>query len=81
MSSNFPPIKNEVLYVAVDLAATLAIFGLAYEGMRYAEKHDNRFAQAIGFLGTLLQRYITTIEPTDDMLECGLAAIGGVTEE
>jgi len=75
-----PPIESDLLYFAIDLAATLVIFGAAYEAMRYAEKHDNKLAQVIGFLGGLMQQYFTTIEPTDDMLECGIAALKGVTE-
>lgn len=76
-----PPMESEILYLAIDLTATLAIFGIAYEGMRYAEKNENRLTRVIGFLGGLMQRYLTTTEPTDDMLECGIAAIKGVTEE
>lgn len=76
-----PPIESDLLYLAIDIAATLIIFGIAYEGMRYAEKHDNRLSRAIGFLGGLMQQYLTTIEPTDDMLECSIAAIKGVLDE
>ena len=70
-----PPFESILLYYALDTLGVLLIFALAYEAMRYAEKHTNRRARAIGFFGGLLQKYITTAPPTDDMIECGIAAL------
>lgn len=81
VESFLPPIENDFLYFIVDLFLTLVIFGIAYEGMRYAEKHDNALSRIIGFFGSQMQRYCTTIEPTDDMLECGIAALKGALSE
>jgi len=70
-----PPMQNSFLYYTVDTLGTLLLFGIAYEAMRYAEKHTNRLSRMINAAGELVQRIITTVPPTDKQLECGIAAL------
>ena len=76
-----PPIENELLYYGIDTLGVLLLFAAAYEAMRYGEKHDNRLSRIIGFFGGILQKLVTTLPPTDEMLECGIAALKKGIEE
>ncbi len=50
------------------------VVGIGYEMIKIAGKHDNLFTRIISAPGVWLQK-ITTKEPTDDMIECAIAAI------
>lgn len=50
------------------------IMGIGYELIRLAGKHDNWFTRAISLPGVWLQ-HLTVLEPTDDMIECAIAAM------
>ena len=50
------------------------IMSVGYELIRLAGKYDNFLTRAISAPGTLMQR-ITTKEPTDDIIEVGIASI------
>lgn len=50
------------------------VVGIGYEMIKLAGKHDNLFTRIISAPGVWLQK-ITTKEPTDDMIECAIAAI------
>ena len=55
--------------------ATLPItMGLGYEFIKLAGKHDNIITRILSAPGLLMQR-ITVLEPTDDMIECAIAAV------
>ena len=51
--------------------------GIGYEFIRYAGKHDNLFVRILSAPGLWMQR-ITTKEPDDDIIECGIAALKAV---
>ena len=50
------------------------VVGIGYEMIKIAGKYDNLFTRIISAPGVWLQK-ITTKEPTDDMIECAIAAI------
>ena len=53
------------------------LMGIGYEFIRYAGKHDNLFVRILSAPGLWMQR-ITTKEPDDDIIECGIAALKAV---
>ena len=55
-------------------------YGKSYEFIRYAGRHDNVLSRALSQPGLWMQR-ITTIEPEDGMIECGIAAFLAVLPE
>ncbi len=50
------------------------IVGIGYELIKLAGRHDNAFTRAISAPGVWLQ-HLTVFEPTDDMIECAIAAV------
>ena len=50
------------------------IVGLGYELIKIAGKHDNVITRIISAPGVWLQ-HITVFKPTDDMIECAIAAV------
>ena len=50
------------------------IVGLGYELIKIAGRYDNIITKIISLPGVLLQR-ITVFKPTDDMIECAIAAV------
>lgn len=54
--------------------------GIGYELIKLAGRHDNLFTRIISAPGVWLQ-HITTKEPTDDMIECAIAAMNKVIPE
>ena len=61
----------------IRFALVPVVAGIAYEIIRLAGRHDNRFTRAISVPGLLLQR-LTTAEPDDSMLEVAIAAMDAV---
>ena len=64
----------DVLRWVVKLALIPLIVGLGYELIKLAGRHDNRLTKIISAPGMWLQ-HITVFEPTDDMIECAIAAV------
>ncbi|HBF15212.1 MAG TPA: DUF1385 domain-containing protein [Clostridiales bacterium] len=62
------------LRVVVKLALIPLIVGLGYELIKLAGRHDNLFTKIISAPGMWLQ-HVTVFEPTDDMIECAIAAV------
>ena len=60
--------------VVVKLALVPLIVGLGYELIKLAGRHDNLFTKIISAPGMWLQ-HVTVFEPTDDMIECAIAAV------
>lgn len=58
----------------VKLALIPLIVGLGYELIKAAGRHDNLLTRLISAPGVWLQ-HITVFEPTDDMIECAIAAM------
>ena len=56
------------------------VTGISYEMIRYAGKHDNIVTKVFSAPGLWMQR-ITTAEPTDDMIEVGIASLKAVLGE
>ena len=68
---------NRVLWIGVKLLILPLVMGLGYEFIRYAGRHDNILVKALSAPGLWMQR-ITTKEPTDDIIEVGIAALSAV---
>ncbi len=71
-------ISGETLPTALRFAVKFLmiplIVGIGYELIKIAGKHDNWFTRAISMPGVWLQ-HLTVLEPTDDMIECAIAAM------
>lgn len=77
----FPSLQaNRPLWVAIKILIMPAIMAIGYEFIRFAGRHDNVVTKALSYPGLLMQR-LTTIEPTDDMLEVAVAALEGALEK
>ena len=60
--------------VLVKLLSIPLIVGFGYELIKFAGRHDNWLTRIISAPGVWLQ-HITVFEPTDDMIECAIAAV------
>ena len=72
-----PPIRNEEMrwiWMGIKILILPLIMSVGYELIRLAGKHDNVITRIISAPGTLMQR-ITTKEPTDDIIEVGIASL------
>ena len=67
-------ILNNLLRTLCKLALLPVTVGIGYEFIKYAGKHDNLCIRILSAPGLLMQR-ISTKEPTDDMIECAIAAV------
>lgn len=63
-----------VFRVGLKLLLLPLIVGIGYELIKLAGRHDNWFTRAISLPGVWFQ-HITVFEPTDDMIECAIAAL------
>ncbi|MGN0519566.1 MAG: DUF1385 domain-containing protein [Candidatus Fimenecus sp.] len=70
---------NRAVWIAVKLLILPLVMGLGYEFIRYAGKHDNWLVKIFAAPGLWMQR-ITTKEPTDDIIEVGIAALKAVLD-
>ena len=75
----FPELANisRVLWIMVKIAVLPLVMGLGYEFIKFAGKYDNFFVNLLSYPGLLMQR-ITTIEPTDDIIEVAIESIKAV---
>ena len=62
---------------AVDIIVMLAAVGAGFETSRYAAEKSGKLARLLAFPGRIMQK-ATALEPTDDMIECAIAAAKGV---
>ncbi len=77
----FPSIDDyRPLWMAIKLLIVPLTVGIGYEFIRYAGKHDNAVVKILSAPGLWMQR-ITTQEPTDDIIEVGIASIKAVLDE
>lgn len=75
ISIAFPTLRNiTVLWMLVKLLLLPIVMGLGFEFIRYAGSHDNLFVKIVSAPGLWMQR-ITTNEPTDDIIEVGIASL------
>ncbi len=74
----FPGIDdNRVIWMIAKLLILPLTVGIGYEFIKYAGKHDNALVRLLSAPGLFMQR-ITTQEPTDDIIEVGIASIKSV---
>ena len=71
----WPEIRNEkMIWMIIKVLILPLIMSVGYELIRLAGKYDNIITGIISAPGTLMQR-ITTKEPTDDIIEVGIASL------
>ncbi len=68
---------NKLLWMLIKIAILPVIMGLGYEFIKYAGKHENIIVKILSYPGLLMQR-ITTVEPTDDIIEVAIESIKAV---
>lgn len=71
----FPHVRDyKAIWMIAKILLLPLIMSVGYELIRYAGKHDNLFTKISSAPGLWMQR-ITTKEPTDDIIEVGIASI------
>lgn len=75
----FPDLANvsRVLWIMVKIAVLPLVMGLGFEFIKFAGRHDNALVKILSYPGLLMQR-ITTVEPTDDIIEVAIESIKAV---
>ncbi len=74
----FPGIDEiRAVWMAIKLLIVPLTVGIGYEFIRYAGKHDNLLVKILSAPGLWMQR-LTTVEPTDDIIEVGIESIKAV---
>lgn len=75
----FPELANinKILWMLIKLAILPVVMGIGYEFIKYAGKHENIIVKILSYPGLLMQR-ITTVEPTDDIIEVAIESIKAV---
>ncbi len=75
ISIAFPVLRDiRPLWMAIRIPLLPVVMGLGFEFIRFAGCHDNLFVKIVSAPGLWMQR-ITTNEPTDDIIEVGIAAL------
>ena len=75
----FPELQtiSKILWIMVKIAILPLVMGIGYEFIKFAGKHDNIIVSILAYPGLLMQR-ITTVEPTDDIIEVAIESIKAV---
>ncbi len=71
------PIKEPLLRTLIRLCCLPLVMGFGYEIIRFCGKHDNLLTKILSAPGMWMQ-HITTFEPSDDQIECAIAALKAV---
>jgi len=66
--------EKRFIWMIVKIMLIPIIMSIGYEFIRYAGRHDNIFVKIAAAPGLWMQR-ITTKEPTDDIIEVGIASL------
>lgn len=75
ISIAFPMLRDiRPLWMAIKILLLPLVMGLGFEFIKFAGCHDNLFVKIVSAPGLWMQR-ITTNEPTDDIIEVGIAAL------
>ena len=75
VSIAFPMLRDiRPLWMAIKILLLPIVMGLGFEFIKFAGCHDNLFVKIVSAPGLWMQR-ITTNEPTDDIIEVGIAAL------
>lgn len=79
-----PTIESGVAKFFINLAIEIVLLpiiaGVSYEVLKFLAKFDNKFVAVLKAPGLLLQKGLTTREPTEDMVEVAIAAFKKVLE-
>lgn len=75
----FPELQtiNKMLWILIKIAILPLVMGIGYEFIKLAGKYDNFFVSILSYPGLLMQR-ITTVEPTDDIIEVAIESMKAV---
>ena len=75
----FPELQtiNKMLWMLIKIAILPLVMGIGYEFIKFAGKHDNFIVSMLSYPGLLMQR-ITTVEPTDDIIEVAIESMKAV---
>ena len=75
-------IQTDVIWLRtlIRLACLPLVMGFGYEIIRFCGKHDNLLTKILSAPGMWMQ-HITTFEPSDDQIECAIAAMKAVIPE
>lgn len=73
-------IETVWLRTIIRLCCLPLVMGFGYEIIRFCGKHDNLLTKILSAPGMWMQ-HITTFEPSDDQIECAIAAIKAVIPE
>lgn len=68
---------NKILWMIIKIAILPLIMGIGYEFIKFAGKHDNFIVKILSYPGLLMQK-ITTVEPTDDIIEVAIESMKAV---
>lgn len=75
VSIAFPALTaNRLIWMITKILMLPAIMGVGFEFIQLAGKYPNKFTRLLSAPGLLMQR-ITTVEPTDDIIEVAIEAM------
>lgn len=75
VSIAFPELRDSrFLWIVFSVLRLPIVMGLGFEFIKFAGSHDNALVKIVSAPGLWMQR-ITTNEPTDDIIEVGIAAL------
>ena len=75
VSIAFPELTEiRAVWIATKILMLPAIMGVGFEFIQLAGKYPNKFTRFLSLPGLLMQR-ITTVEPTDDIIEVAIEAM------
>lgn len=75
VSIAFPDLTaNRLIWMITKILMLPAIMGVGFEFIQLAGKYPNKFTRLLSAPGLLMQR-ITTVEPTDDIIEVAIEAM------
>ena len=79
-----PTIENRIARFFINLGIEVVLLpiiaGVSYEVLKFLARFDNKFFKVLKAPGLLLQKALTTREPTEDMVEVAIAAFNRVLE-
>lgn len=77
VSIAFPALTQiRAVWIATKILMLPVIMGVGFEFIQLAGKYPNKFTRFLSMPGLLMQR-ITTVEPTDDIIEVAIEAMKG----
>ena len=77
VSIAFPALTQiRAVWIATKILMLPLIMGVGFEFIQLAGKYPNKFTRFLSMPGLLMQR-ITTVEPTDDIIEVAIEAMKG----